>query len=134
VPEKLRQMLCTKFGFIAPPAVVVKQLLPLIPKGVIGGGDDVQMNDDGSVTIDYSDVGTSTKYFFANRIYFQKTVPSLLEKYDEHPYMKVILDKVLMNKNMPLPVIKGLLNIYNKKLPIPPSDAMEVIKFLRNVI
>lgn len=61
----------SRFGFINPPAWFVKILLKQIPKGVLSGSsNDFKVNNDGSITLNYPDVGEATKYFFANKEYY----------------------------------------------------------------
>ncbi len=62
--------LAKKLGFIQPPAWVVKGMLKLIPPGVFG---DVpfNINSDGSITLQYSDVGEATKFFVGSKEYFK---------------------------------------------------------------
>lgn len=64
-----------KLGFITPPAFVIKILVKLIPASVFGAAYD--MNDDGSITLHYGDVGSSTKYFIGNSQYFKQLIPQM---------------------------------------------------------
>ncbi len=64
-----------KIGFITPPAFVLKILINMIPSSVLGAPYD--MNDDGSITLHYSDVGSSTKYFIGNKQYFKALIPQM---------------------------------------------------------
>ena len=67
--ERISGILRRKFGFSTPPVFVLKMLLKIIPKGVFGGAD-FDINDDGSLTLHYSDVGDAKKYFIANKQYY----------------------------------------------------------------
>lgn len=64
-----------KLGFITPPAFVIKLLIKSIPASVFGA--DFDMNDDGSITLHYHDVGLVTKYFIANKQYYKQILPQL---------------------------------------------------------
>ena len=64
-----------KLGFITPPAFVIKLLVKSIPASVFGA--DFDMNDDGSITLHYHDVGSATKYFIANKQYYKQLLPQL---------------------------------------------------------
>jgi len=74
---EIRNILTKKFGLISPPPMVARIILSLIPKSVFGGSI-TKINSDGSMTIDYDDVGTAKKYFFANKKYFQESIPKLM--------------------------------------------------------
>lgn len=64
-----------KIGFITPPAFVIKILIKSIPSSVFGAPFDI--NDDGSITLHYSDVGSATKYFIANKKYYKQLIPQM---------------------------------------------------------
>lgn len=64
-----------KIGFITPPAFALKVLIKMIPANVFGA--DYTLNDDGSITLHYADVGPSTKYFIANKSYFKQLLPQM---------------------------------------------------------
>lgn len=64
-----------KIGFITPPAFILKILVKSIPASVFGA--DFDMNNDGSITLHYHDVGPSTKYFIANKQYYKQILPQL---------------------------------------------------------
>jgi hypothetical protein len=72
-----------KKGFKTPSKIMLKMLYKLIPKEVFGGVD-TEINKDGSITLKYSDVGHSKKYFIGNKKYFDKikkdVMPSLRSK------------------------------------------------------
>lgn len=57
-----------KQGFISPDKDQIEEILSNIPPSVFGGYHAI-INDDGSVTMDYSDIGLATKYFIANEKY-----------------------------------------------------------------
>jgi hypothetical protein len=69
--DEIIDMLTRKFGFLTPPAVLVKKLFPMIPPAEFGYAE-TKINDDGSVTFGYEDVGTHTKRFFGNKLYFKQ--------------------------------------------------------------
>lgn len=75
--KKIVNVLEKKFNFIVPPAEIIKIMLPMIPKGVFGGAD-YTINDDGSVTFHYNDVGDANKFFFGNEPYFSSLKMMLL--------------------------------------------------------
>jgi hypothetical protein len=84
-----------RFGFINPPAWFVKVLIKQIPKGVLSGSsNDFKVNNDGSITLNYPDVGEATKYFFANKEYYYW----LLENFSQ------------MFSSMVVKVLNGILN------------------------
>jgi hypothetical protein len=58
-----------KIGMIQPPAWVVKGMLKFIPPGVFGDAP-FTVNGDGSITLQYSDVGEATKFFVGSKEYF----------------------------------------------------------------
>jgi hypothetical protein len=80
-----------KLKFITPPTFVIKLLLPMIPKNVFGNVD-YTLNKDGSITLDYEDVGKATKFFVATKEYY---------KY------------LLTNKSIPIP---GIVKTFISKL------------------
>lgn len=65
-----------KMGMIQPPAWIVKGMLKLIPSSVFG---DVpfNINNDGSITLQYNDVGDATKYFVGSKEYFKHMIKSI---------------------------------------------------------
>jgi hypothetical protein len=65
-----------KLGMIQPPAWIVKGMLKLIPSGVFGNVP-ITVNSDGSITLQYSDVGEATKYFVGSKEYFIHMLKSL---------------------------------------------------------
>lgn len=68
VSDELATM-AKKIGFIRPPAFLIKQLIKLVPKSVFGGVE-FSINSDGSVTLQYGDVGEVKKYFIGTKEYF----------------------------------------------------------------
>lgn len=67
-----------KVGFIIPPAFAIKTILKFIPSHAFGGS--MKVNDDGSVTIDYDDVGSATKYFIGTKPYFKAMIFQLKDR------------------------------------------------------
>lgn len=67
--------MAVKMGMIQPPTFVVKGMLKVIPRSVFG---DVPftINDDGSITLQYSDVGDARKYFVGSKEYFKHMISS----------------------------------------------------------
>lgn len=78
-----------KVGFIQPPGYIIKAMMKLIPKSVFGDVD-FTVNQDGSLTFQYSDVGDATKYFIANKRYFQEMLATHADKVNDFA-MKPIL-------------------------------------------
>lgn len=68
-----------KFGFIKPPAFVVKVIAKTIPASVLGGAN-YKVNNDGSITFSYVDVGNTTKFFIANKLYFNQQLTAMKDK------------------------------------------------------
>jgi hypothetical protein len=61
--------MAVKQGFISPDKNQIEKILSNIPSSVFGGVDAKINDDDGSVTMNYDDVGPATKYFIANKKY-----------------------------------------------------------------
>lgn len=59
-----------RLKFVSPPLMLMKAIAKEIPPNVFGV-NKIKMNDDGSVTVDYEDVGEATKYFVANKKYYE---------------------------------------------------------------
>lgn len=79
-------LMARKKGFIAPHLhfggpTLVKHVMQNVPKSVFGGIEP-KVNDDGSVELDYPDVGKTTKYLIANKKYFTALtgLPQVAEK------------------------------------------------------
>lgn len=77
--KRIVDTLVKKFGFISPNAFVLKMMMKMIPSSVWGGTEYV-VNDDGSVTFKYEDVGDATKFFFGNKQYFTSVAPTVASK------------------------------------------------------
>jgi hypothetical protein len=89
------QSMAIKKGFKTPPAFLLKVLFKVIPSYVFGGVD-FDINDDGSLTLKYSDVGDAKKYFIGNNEYFKQLKSNILP---------TMADKL---KDVPLVVRKGI--------------------------
>lgn len=76
VDDNIKKMIQKK-GFKTPPVLILKLLLKIIPSSVFGGVD-FKINSDGSITLNYSDVGEAKKYFVANDEYFNKLKKDVL--------------------------------------------------------
>lgn len=96
------QKLMNKKGFITPPAMLLKLLFKIIPKEVFGGSDFV-INKDGSITLNYEDVGQATKYFIANKLYFKQ-----LKKDSWHLIEEKLKTLPAITKNILLMFFKNL--------------------------
>ena len=68
-----------KLGMKSPPAWVVKRMIAAIP-GYVFGNVRYTINKDGSITLDYEDVGQATKYFIANKEYYSWLLKMAAEK------------------------------------------------------
>ena len=79
VSEKISKILRAKYGFTTPNKFLLKLILKAIPSSVYGGAN-VSQNKDGSINIDYSDVGTATKFFVANKAYYNKMKKDMFNK------------------------------------------------------
>ncbi len=88
-------------GYIRPPAWVMKKVFPIIGKSLFSG-NDFKINDDGSVTVQYGDVGEATKYFVASKEYFKKLLENFMNNPPKMP--KIILNQIIK-------VIKNLIGI-----------------------
>jgi len=72
--DKNIQSMAQRFGFKSPPGMIVKMLIGKIPPHVFGNAKMQGVGWDGSVTLDYPDIGTTTKYMIGNSEYFQLLV------------------------------------------------------------
>lgn len=79
-------LMARKRGFIAPHLhfggpTLIKHVISNVPASVFGGVQP-KVNDDGSITLDYHDVGTHTKFLIANKQYLKALtgVPQVAEK------------------------------------------------------
>jgi hypothetical protein len=86
--KKIVHMLTKRYGFYTPPAFVLKLMMKHIPSSVFGDAEHV-VNDDGSVTFKYSDVGDATKYFFANKQYYAQIYPMITKNLTNVPSLVV---------------------------------------------
>lgn len=78
VDSKIKSMI-SKFGYKTPNKIYQKILMKMIPKNVFGNVN-YNINNDGSITLNYSDVGQATKYFVGNDKYFSYLKKELLSK------------------------------------------------------
>lgn len=81
------QDILKKTGYKTPPGIILRQIMKQIPPAVFGGVD-VELNKDGSVTIDYPDIGKVVKYFAANGAYYKWAI-------DNIPGLPMIMKSVL---------------------------------------
>jgi len=88
-----------KIGYIEPPAFLIRSIIPIIPPSVFGDAD-YKINNDGSVTFNYSDVGSATKFFIANRKYYETMLELIKTRHDVPDTVKAVI----------LPAIKTLLS------------------------
>lgn len=58
-------------GYILAPKLLLKILLPMVGKEVFGGAD-LELNKDGSITMEYGDLGKVTKYFIGSKEYYKR--------------------------------------------------------------
>ena len=90
--QKIVHMLTKRYNFYTPPSFILKLMMKHIPKSVFGDTDYV-INDDGSVTFKYSDVGDATKYFFGNKQYFKQVYPLIVSNLTNVPVFMVSVIK-----------------------------------------
>jgi hypothetical protein len=90
--RKIVDMLTRKYNFYTPPAFILKMMIKHIPPAVFGGVD-YNVNDDGSVTFKYSDVGDATKIFFANKLYYKQIYPLITQNLTSVPKLVLIAIK-----------------------------------------
>ena len=76
--KRISSILTKKFNYYTPPAFILKLMMKKIPSSVFGDAQ-YEVNNDGSVTFKYSDVGDATKYFFANKQYYKQIYPTILD-------------------------------------------------------
>lgn len=76
--KRITGILTKKFNYYTPPAFILKLMMKKIPSSVFGDAE-YEVNNDGSVTFKYSDVGDATKYFFANKQYYKQIYPTILD-------------------------------------------------------
>ena len=76
--KRISSILTKKFNYYTPPAFILKLMMKKIPSSVFGDAQ-YEVNNDGSVTFKYSDVGDATKYFFANKQYYIQIYPTILD-------------------------------------------------------
>jgi hypothetical protein len=89
------QKMLQKAKYKTPPKIVIKQVMKKIPPSVFGGVT-AELNKDGSVTIDYPDVGKATKYFIANKAYYEWAINNI-----ELPgFVKKMIKLLTENKNV----------------------------------
>jgi hypothetical protein len=84
------------FGFIEPPAFLVKIMFKYIPSSVFGDVPS-EIQKDGGVKFSYSDVGDATKYFFANKDYYKYVVAGMIKEADLPDLLKKLYN-AFMNK------------------------------------
>lgn len=68
-----------KMGMIVPPAFLLRFMMKSMPSSVFSG-TEFTVNNDGSVTLKYSDVGDATKFFIGTKQYFYKLIKDGLLK------------------------------------------------------
>ena len=86
-----------KRGLIVPSffpggGLLIKTLISTIPDSVFGGMKPT-VNNDGSLTMDYEDTGTATKYLIGNKEYFAHAMklPEIAEKLKTIPGVTMLL-------------------------------------------
>lgn len=85
---KLTNILVSQ-GFIRVPYILLKLFEKVIEYQM--GSIPITVNKDGSITIDYYDVGPATKYIVATKEYFEK----VLDDYDVPTIAKTLIKKLL---------------------------------------
>jgi GNAT superfamily N-acetyltransferase len=79
VTDKIAGILKSKFSFKTPSKIMTKILLKMIPSSAYGNVPLI-VNNDGSITLEYSDVGATKKFFIGNDAYFKKLREKLISK------------------------------------------------------
>jgi hypothetical protein len=69
--DKLKNFLVKKFNFISPNKEEILKMKKLFSDEFLANKDYI-INDDGTFTFNYDDVGVSNKYFVANDLFFNK--------------------------------------------------------------
>lgn len=92
--DRLANILVDKYGFIRPPGWIVKILMDMIPKNAYGNAD-LLVNKDGSVTLNYSDIGEATKYLVGNKAYFTYLLENTLKNKTSVPKLLILTIKKL---------------------------------------
>ena len=75
--EKMAKVLKNKYGYIMPPAFLSKYIFGILSKSILGN-NNTSINQNGSLTLKYSDVGDATKYFVANKLYYKYLFANIL--------------------------------------------------------
>lgn len=92
--EKMAKILKNKYGYIMPPAFLSKYIFGIISKTILS---DADINPNGSITLKYSDVGDSTKYFVANKLYYKYLFTNILPNLPNAPNIIKLAVKRLAN-------------------------------------
>lgn len=92
--EKMAKILKNKYGYIMPPAFLSKYIFGIISKTILS---DADINPNGSITLKYSDVGDSTKYFVANKLYYKYLFTNILPNLPNVPNIIKLAVKRLAN-------------------------------------
>lgn len=69
--DKLKNFLVKKFNFISPNKEEILKMKKLFSDEFLANKEYI-INDDGTFTFNYDDVGVSNKYFVANQLFFNK--------------------------------------------------------------
>jgi len=116
------QKIMLKKGFKTPPSFLLKILLKFIPNSVFGD-TDFEINSDGSLTLKYSDVGDSVKYFIGNEEYLKKLkqniLPQIKDKISELPLIarkgiELFLNESKNNKILNEEITSGSVIVYHR--------------------
>jgi len=84
-----------RMGLKSPAPFFTKQLVKYIPKEMFGGAELKGVLPDGGIQLEYSDIGSATKYFIANDAYFQWLKQSIDSNSNIPSPAKFMLKKVL---------------------------------------
>jgi hypothetical protein len=136
--DKLAHILEMKYGFVRPNKLIIKTLLKFIPKSVFGN-TDFTINNDGSITLQYSDVGNATKFFVANKQYYQFLLKNIIPQLPNVPKIVILgIKKIIgINEaiNMNNIINEEILNVINEKRSNPEKNVdIGIRDFLLNLL
>lgn len=92
--SKMSMVLSKKYGFIIPP----KEVSGFLIKAVVDPNSSYNLNDDGTITFNYTDIKSSSKSFIANEKFY-KFIFDKLEP-DEVPYHIMYFLKSILHEDI----------------------------------
>jgi hypothetical protein len=124
--DKLKNFLVKKFNFISPNKEEILKMQKLFSDEFLANKDYI-INDDGTFTFNYDDVGVSNKYFVANELFFNKinkekmNLSSLVNEENISPpnIKQIKMKTIIITEKQIKKVLKSLINeIKIKQKPI----------------